>query len=100
MLGGGGGGAGGALALSELLYLLKRINSIRKEFAPTGSKFFPFRVAPFQKEFEVPKSKQEVTNVVSLHKSIAGQIYEECWLGLVQNRRKHRHVYQLNYKMD
>ena len=29
--------------------LLKRVYSKRKEFAPFGSKFFPFRVDPFKK---------------------------------------------------
>ena len=39
-----------------------------KEFAPTGSKFFPFRVDPFQNRTDEQKSKQEVTKVVSLVK--------------------------------
>ena len=34
-------------ALRHTERFLKRVNSKRKEFAPTGSKFFPFRVDPF-----------------------------------------------------
>ena len=43
----------------------KGVHSIKKEFAPRGSKFFPYRVDPFPKEFGVQWSKQEVTKVVS-----------------------------------
>ena len=32
----------------------------RKEFAPNGSKFFPFRGDPFQKGLNMQESKQEV----------------------------------------
>ena len=50
---GGGGARGGCnfydflLALLYTKHLLKRVFSKRKEFAPRGSKFFPFRVDPF-----------------------------------------------------
>ena len=40
----------------------------RKKLAPYGSKFFPFRVDPFQKGLGVQESKQEVTKVISLAK--------------------------------
>ena len=42
--------------------------SKRKEFAPIGSKFFPFRVDPFQIGTDVQERKQELTKVVSLVK--------------------------------
>ena len=38
----------------------------RKKFAPIGSKFFPFRVDPFQNGTGVGEAKQEGTKVVSL----------------------------------
>ena len=34
-----------------------------------GSKFLPFRLDPFQKEFGLLESKQEITDVVSLIKN-------------------------------
>ena len=48
--------------------LLKEVYYKRKEFAPTGSKFFPFKVDPFQRALVCKKAKQEVTRVVSLIK--------------------------------
>ena len=33
--------------------LPKKVNSKRKEFAPLGSKFFPFKVDPFSKRNKV-----------------------------------------------
>ena len=47
--------------------LLKRVYSERKEFAPLGSKFFPFRIDPFQKRLGLQESK-EVTEVFSFVK--------------------------------
>ena len=47
----------------------KGVYSKRKEFAPRGSKFFPFRVDPFLEGLDVQKRKQEVTKVVSLVKN-------------------------------
>ena len=44
----------------------KGVYSKRKEFAPKGSKFFPFRVDPFQKESDMQEQKEEVTIIVSL----------------------------------
>ena len=51
MGGGGGGGGGWEASLSELCLCPseKWFYSERKEFAPSGSKFFPYRVDPFQK---------------------------------------------------
>ena len=40
--------------------------SKKNEFAPRRSKFFPFRVDPFQKGLGVQKNEQEVRNVASL----------------------------------
>ena len=42
----------------------KDVYSKRKEFAPQGSKFFPFRVDSFSKG--VQESKQEITKIVFL----------------------------------
>ena len=39
-----------------------------KEFAPTGSKFFHFRIDPFSEGVRCAGNKQEVTIVVSLVK--------------------------------
>ena len=44
---------------------LKGVFSKRKEFAPVGSKFFPFRGDTFQK-YKVWESKQEVTKLPPL----------------------------------
>ena len=44
----------------------KGVYSIRKEFVPIGSKFFPYRVNPFQKGLGMQKNKQEVIKVFSL----------------------------------
>ena len=41
----------------------KGVYSKRKEFAPFGSKFFSFRVDPFQKRLVAQGSKQEVTKL-------------------------------------
>ena len=41
---------GRQLCQSDLLSFLKGVFSKRKEFAPLGSKFFPFRVDPFSEE--------------------------------------------------
>ena len=46
----------------------KGVYSKRKEFAPFGSKFFPFRVDPFQKGIGMQGSKQELPKVVYLVK--------------------------------
>ena len=46
--------------------LLHEVYSKRKEFAPI---FFSFRVDLFQKGLDVKKSKQEVTEVISLVKN-------------------------------
>ena len=43
---------------------------MRKEFAPSGSKFFPYRVDPFSEGIGLQKSKHEVTKVVSLAKYV------------------------------
>ena len=51
--------------------LWKRFYSKRKEFAPSGKKFFTFRIHPFQKRFWVQESKQEVTKLVCLVKRMA-----------------------------
>ena len=37
-----------------------------KNLLPRGSKFFPFRVDPFQKELHVEESNQEIMKVVSI----------------------------------
>ena len=50
------------------LSLLKKVYSKRKEFAPNGSKFFPFRVDHFSEGAGVQKSDQEVMKDVSLVK--------------------------------
>ena len=39
-----------------------------KEFTPLGSKFFSFRVDPFQEGFYVLESKQEVTSYLPCEK--------------------------------
>ena len=47
------------------------VYSKREEFAPKGSKFFPFGLAPFwafQKGFGVYEGNQKVTKVVSFVK--------------------------------
>ena len=44
------------------------VYSERKEFAPIGNKFFPFRVDPFQKGFDVQESKQKSQNLSLLSK--------------------------------
>ena len=53
----------------------KGVYSKRKEFAPTGSKFFPFRVDPFQKGIGIHKSKQEVISCLPCQKN-GGKIYQ------------------------
>ena len=63
--GGGGGGGGGQLCQYYFASLLKRIYSLRNEFA---AKAFPFRVTPFQKGISGQECNQEVTKVVSLVK--------------------------------
>ena len=44
--------------------LLKRLYSKRKEFAPCGSKFFPFKVESFSKGTDVWECKQEATKII------------------------------------
>ena len=46
--------------------ILKGVYSERKAFAPFGSKCFPFRVDPFQKELYVQEREKEVTKVMPL----------------------------------
>ena len=60
----------GAENLSKLLSpFWKGIFSKRKEFAPNGSKFFPFRVDPFSEENWCIESKEEVKKrLLSLYK--------------------------------
>ena len=59
---------GRQLSKTYFVSLMKVVYSIRKEFAPHGSKFFPFRVDPNQKGLGVQESKKEVTHVISLVK--------------------------------
>ena len=40
-----------------VLLPFEKVHSKREEFAPTGSKFFPFKVDPFSEETGIWKSK-------------------------------------------
>ena len=59
----------GEVTLTCFIPLGKGIHPKRKEFAPKGSKFFPFRTNPFPKGSDVQESKQVVTQMVSLVKN-------------------------------
>ena len=78
----------------------KGVCSIGKEFASRGSKLFPFRTDPFQKELNVRKLKQGETKVISFvkngwnsNKRLRSPEYkhnfirssEYTWLNLVQS---------------
>ena len=67
--------------------ILKMDYSKRKEFAPEGSKFFPFGVDPFQKGFGVQKSKQEVTKIFSFLQILA-KVHKVYQVTLKWHRRK------------
>ena len=58
--------------------LLKGVYSKRKEFAPKGSKFFPFRVDPFSEKIGEQESKQDVTKLSPLQtvaENLPGVLY-------------------------
>ena len=61
----------GEQLLSKLICLPFEKGSIlkRKEFAPTGSKFFPFKVDPFQKGLVCGKFKGLLKKIGSLVKN-------------------------------
>ena len=61
---------------------VKGVYSTRNELAPYGSKFFPFRVDPFQKGLGVDESEQEFSKVDSLCKNDEKSI--ECIQSLKQ----------------
>ena len=66
----------GEVTLSKLFLppSWKEVYSKRKEFAPLGSTFFPFRVDHFSEGAYEQKSKQEVTKIVSLvQKGVGGK---------------------------
>ena len=58
----------GEVSLTKMFRLPseKGVCSKRKEFAPMGSKFFPFRVDAFSEGLSLQEFKQEDTKVVSL----------------------------------
>ena len=48
---------------------MTRVNSKRKEFAPSGSKFFPFRADPFSEGAKKKKKKKKKNDrVMSLER--------------------------------
>ena len=57
----------------------KAVYSKRKEIAPKGSKFFLFRVDPFQKELDVEGSMQSVTEFVCQKNGGKYTRYIECF---------------------
>ena len=58
--------------------LLKGVHSKRKEFAPLGSKFFPFRVDHFSERSSEQESKQKVAAVKSHVKKKNGRKSIKC----------------------
>ena len=71
----------------------KGVYYIRKEFAPRGSKFFPYIGGPFQKGINMQESKQGVTKIVPF-----GGNGEKSNLPSVQScrpRRKWRNFYHV-----
>ena len=62
----------GEITLSKMVCVtfFKRVYSKRKEFAPNGSKFFPFRADRFLKGSLCRERKPEVTIVVSLVQNV------------------------------
>ena len=55
---------GRSLTRKHLLPFSKERQFLRKEFAPLGSKFFPLRVASFEKGFIYQRSKSFSTEVL------------------------------------
>ena len=74
----------------------------RKESAPLGSKFFPFRDDPFQKRLGAQECRQEVTKVLSLLETRKINKIYRAILNVVELRHAKRYIYMafVTYTFD
>ena len=63
----------GEATLSKTVYIpfSEGVYSIRKEFAPRGSKFFPYKVDPFS-EKEANRNSQKLSSLAEMLRNLKG----------------------------
>ena len=59
---------GGSSVKIDFAFCWKGVYSEKDRICSRGSKFFPFRVYPFQNGLDIQKSKQEITKVIKWQK--------------------------------